>query len=238
MPTAIDLHVHTTYGSSDSNLTPLEMAAEAKRLRLSGLCVTEHNYLWDPHKFASFAREHDMLLIRGVEVDTDMGHVLVFGIDAFLPGIGEIGELRRVVKQADAFMITAHPFRGLHSPAGIVKPYLYRGGAALPQSADEASEHAVFSHVDAVEVANGNTVDSENRFAADVATKLGMRATGGSDAHSVHGLGRCVTVFHDEIRTEAEFIEALRRGRYYPAAGLRTGQLHPFGVAAVQEIKS
>ena len=79
--------------------------------------------------------------------------------------------------------------------------------------------------VDAVEVANGGTVESENRFALKVAQQLGRYKTGGSDAHSVNGLGRCVTVFQDQICSEKAFIEALKLGRYYPALGLKGQKL-------------
>jgi predicted metal-dependent phosphoesterase TrpH len=228
MATVIDLHVHTTRGSSDSNLSPEDMVAESKRLGVPGLCITEHNSLWDRHEFAAFARKHDMLLIRGVEVDTEMGHVLVFGMEDYVSGISRIAELRRVVDDAKGFMITAHPFRGIHNPGGFGRPYLYRDTAEMPDTVEEASEHAVFGLADAVEVANGNTIDSENAFARGVAERLGMKGTGGSDAHSVHGLGRCFTVFEDDVRSEEEFIEALRRGRYYAAYGLRTGSVRAF----------
>ena len=228
MSTVIDLHVHTTRGSSDSNLSPDDMVAESKRLGVDGLCVTEHNNLWDRHEFNAFARKHDMLLIRGVEVDTDMGHVLVFGMEEYVSGIARIAELRRVVDRAKGFMITAHPFRGIHSPGGLRRPYLYRDAPAMPDTVEEASRHPVFGLADAVEVANGNTIDSENAFADGVAEHLRMKRTGGSDAHSINGLGRCFTVFEDDVRTEMEFVQALRHGRYFAAQGLRVGSVQSF----------
>ena len=97
MPTVIDLHVHTTRGSSDSSLTPEAMIVEAKRIGLKGICITEHNTLWDKSIFKEFAYRHDMLLIRGVEVDTDMGHVLAFGLDEYVSGISKIQELRKII---------------------------------------------------------------------------------------------------------------------------------------------
>ena len=228
MATLFDLHVHTTKGSSDSNLSPEEMVLEAKRLGLPGICITEHNAPWDRHQFQAFARQHDLLLIRGVEVDTDMGHVLVFGLDSYLPGISKIEELRRVVKEAGGFMVSAHPFRGLLSPGPVTRSLLYTNGRPVPTTVEEASEHPVFDMVDAVEVANGGTVDQENAFAWRVAQHSHFKGTGGSDAHSLHGLGRCVTVFEQEIRSEQEFLEALKGGRFYAAQGLRAKQLRAF----------
>ena len=228
MATVIDLHVHTTKGSSDSSLSPEEMVLEAKRLGLPGLCITEHNAPWDRHEFADFAYKHDLLLIRAVEVDTDMGHVLVFGLDSYVSGISKIEELRRVVKKVGGFMVTAHPFRGVRDSRPNASPYLYRNGVKVPTSPEEGAQHPVFGLVDAVEVANGGTVDDENALAWQVAQHLSLKSTGGSDAHSLHGLGRCTTVFEDDIRSEEEFIKALRFGRYYSAVGLRAGKIQPF----------
>ena len=222
MPTVIDLHVHTTKGSSDSNLSPHAMVEEARRLRISGICITEHNSPWDRIEFENFSKKHDLLLIRGVEVDTDMGHVLVFGLDTYVSGIDRISELRKVVDKNNGFMITAHPFRGIHDSRPA---YLYPDGTNIPGTVEEGAKHKVFDLVDAVEVANGGTVESENRFALKVAQRLGKYRTGGSDAHSVNGLGRCVTIFRDRIRSEKSFIEALKLGRYYPAVGLKIQSL-------------
>ncbi len=98
----------------------------------------------------------------------------------------------------------------------------------LPEQPEDALDHPVFKLVNAVEVANGGTVDEENDFAMKVAGALKLPATGGSDAHSVHGLGRFVTAFRDEINNEEEFLAALHAGAFYPAVGLRTGNLQPY----------
>ena len=82
--------------------------------------------------------------------------------------------------------------------------------------------------MDGVEVANGSTIDEENSFAYRVTEKLRLSGTGGSDAHSTHGLGRCTTVFQKEIRSEKEFIEALKTGSFYASYGLRMGKVRPF----------
>ena len=91
-------------------------------------------------------------------------------------------------------------------------------------------DHPVFKLADAVEVANGGTIDRENDFAVKVAELLHMPVTGGSDAHSLHGLGKFVTEFHDEITTEAEFLRALHSGQYHPVTGLRSGPIRRYTV--------
>ena len=84
------------------------------------------------------------------------------------------------------------------------------------------------SGLDDIEVANGSNTDEENIFTREVASVLGYRGTGGSDVHSTHGLGKCVTDFKGDIRTEADLIEALREKAFSPAQGLHVGQIEPF----------
>ena len=217
MARLFDMHIHTTKGSSDSNLSPEDMILEAERLGFFGLCITEHSGPWDQHEFEHFAAQHNLVLVRAMEVETDMGHILAFGLNSYLPGIGSARELRRAVDEVGGFIVSAHPFRNLNDPRPFMKPLLYKDMPSVPSSMEEAAKHPVFGLVDAVEVANGGTSDDENRFAMKVAQHLDLKVTGGSDAHSQHGLGRYVTVFEGEIGSEEEFMQALRTGRSYPA---------------------
>ena len=212
-----DMHVHTTKGSSDSSLSPEEMVLEAERVGFFGICITEHSGPWDQHEFQRFADQHNLVLIRAMEVETDMGHILAFGLNSYLPGLAGARELRRAVNEIGGFIVSAHPFRGLYDPRPFSRPLIYKEMPSVPSNVEEASTHPVFELVDAIEVANGGTSDEENIFAMKVAEHLGRKVTGGSDAHSRHGLGRYITVFDDEINNEAEFIKALRTGQFYPA---------------------
>lgn len=229
MARLFDLHIHTTKGSSDSNLSPEDLILEADRLGLRGLCITEHSGPWDRHEFQRFASRHNVVLVRAMEVETDMGHMLAFGLDQYQPGFHKAGVLRQASKAVGGFVVTAHPFRSLLSRPRLRRPLLYQEVSdTLPQEPEDALGHPVFKLVDAVEVANGGTADEENGFAMKVAGALRLPVTGGSDAHSVHGLGLFVTAFRDEINNESEFLTALHAGTFYPAVGLRTGKLRPY----------
>lgn len=230
MARIFDLHIHTTKGSADSSLSPEDLILEAERLGLRGLCLTEHSGPWDKHEFARFAAAHNVVLVRAMEADTDLGHILAFGLDQYQSGFHKAAELCRAARAAGGFVVSAHPFRGVLGRHMRERPYLYRSlpNEPLPQLPEDALAHPVFQLADAVEVVNGGTADEENAFAMAVASKLGMPVTGGSDAHSVHGLGRYVTAFPDEIHTQDEFITALRSGNFFPAVGLRAGQLRPY----------
>lgn len=227
----IDLHVHTTRGSGDSGLTPEQVVNEAERIGLAGACFTEHSGGWGRLEFQRFAdAQRPLFLFRALEVETNMGHVTVFGLDGYLPGIHDAEELRRVANSAGAFIVAAHPFRGLFDEAGEKRNLLFKGSARYPETVAEAADHRIFKLVDAVEVANGGNTKRENSFALEVANYLGKPMVGGSDAHSINGLGACVTVFPAAIGSQQEFLEALRAGGFYPATGLPTGNVQPLRV--------
>ena len=231
MARLFDLHIHTTKGSSDSSLNPEELILEAERLNLRGLCITEHSGPWERHEFERFASRHNVVLVRAMEVETDMGHMLAFGIDRYQAGFHKAVELRRAADAVGGYVVTAHPFRAVLSQKIKSKALLYQGGSdPLPEKPEDALEHPVFKLAHAVEVVNGGTADEENEFAMRVASMLGMPVTGGSDAHSAHGLGKFVTAFADEINNESEFLAGLHSGKFYPAVGLRSGQIRPYTI--------
>ena len=229
MAKLFDLHIHTTKGSSDSSLKPEELILEAERLNLRGLCLTEHSGPWEKHEFDRFASRHNVVLVRAMEVETDMGHMLAFGIDRYQSGFHKAEELRRAADAVGGFVVTAHPFRSVLSERRRSRALLYQSVPdELPEKPEDALEHPVFKLAHAVEVANGGTADEENDFAMRVASQLGMPVTGGSDAHSAHGLGKFVTQFSAEINNESEFLAGLHSGEFHPAVGLRSGQLRPY----------
>ena len=231
MARLFDLHIHTTKGSSDSSLNPEELILEADRLGLRGLCLTEHSGPWERHEFERFASRHSVVLVRAMEAETDMGHMLAFGLDRYQPGFHKAAELKRAAAAVGGFVVTAHPFRWALSQRKREAALIYQSVPdPLPEKPEEALDHPVFKLVHAVEVANGGTADQENEFAMRVAAMLRLPVTGGSDAHSVHGLGRFVTAFDDEINNESQFLAALHSGKFYPAVGLRSGQIRPYTV--------
>jgi len=222
----VDMHIHTTRGASDSSLRPVELARSARRLGLSAVLVTEHDRLWDPLEVARFRSEQSLLLINGMEVSTELGHVLAIGLDKYVPGIRYAEELRHVVSDAGGYLIAAHPFRH----------YFYRvewerqGLEPVNLTVEEAARLPIFELVDAIEVLNGGNNAQENAFALQVAQILGKPGVGGSDAHSHQGIGIYTTVFERPLESEEDFLRELKAGRFFPANGLLQGNLQPFTI--------
>ncbi len=229
MPGFFDMHVHTSAGSPDSALSPEQLIQEIHRIGLTGVMVSEHNG-WPPHDFMRFAKDLDVVVIRANEVYTDMGHVITLGQDEIQGMVTSVKDLRKVVDRKGGFMIIAHPFRFIFEPSGVYsRNVLFEDPSKMPSNAEEATRHEIFSLVDEVEVVNGANNEAETRFAQEVARLLGMKGTGGSDAHSTQGIGLGSTMFHGDIRHEEDMMEALRAGAFTPVWGFNKGQINYYG---------
>lgn len=221
-----DLHLHTVRGSSDSSLRPEQLIQEAQRIGLDGVCLTEHSGGWEEQELASVFKGSGLTAIRALEVNTEMGHILAFGLHRYVDGMHTASGLRKVVDAAGGVMIAAHPFRNFFNRPPYNVNLLFKNfNGNRPTTATAASKHPLFELVDDVEVANGSNTDEENQFTLDVARHLGFIGTGGSDAHSTHGIGKCVTVFDGDIHSESDLIDALKSKAFSPAEGLHVGAL-------------
>ena len=224
----VDMHVHTVKGASDSSLTPQQLMEEARRIGLNGVNISEHDRLWDAREMERFRQDSGLFASRAMEVSTDLGHVIVVGLERYLPGIHKAGDLRRAVAKAGGFMWLAHPFRHFFDPV-----HYRRDGRQQPNlTPEEAARLPIFALVDDLEVANGGCTAQENEFALSVARVLDKRGIGASDAHSTHGLGCLTTVFEQPLVDERDLIAELRAARYYPAEGLLRGSVVAFGQGA------
>ena len=204
----IDLHVHTSPASPCASSSVDEIIEDAKRIGLDGICLTDHNFQWARPDVAALRKKHGFTVLRGCEVTTVQGDILVFGLDEDIPGIITLTELAEKVTAVGGFMIAAHPFRG----------FLVVGGDKLVPDVEKAAARPVFSLVDGVEVLNSKVTTDENRFCGKVTEILGLPATGGSDAHGLGEVGVYATRFSKIIRSEEELISALRAGGGVPVA--------------------
>lgn len=188
----IDLHCHTKVYSACSALTPEALVRAAQARGLDGVCITEHDALWPLHEVEPVAANMAFLVLRGMEVTTEVGHVLVYGALAHRPEMATLAELRTIARTDGALMFLAHPSR--------------KYGSVLP---DELG-----SYFDSVETQNGTEGTLQNADAARLAENMLLPGIGGSDAHSVREVGVCATKFEVDVRNEGDFLQALRTGAY------------------------
>jgi hypothetical protein len=214
----IDLHFHTCVPGYLRPRELLDFARrtgliwQAKQRGLDGICLTEHDKVWSAEAVQALREEHGFLVLRGMEVSTnyaEFGHILVYGLDHYISGIWNVEKLVQVVKGEGGALFVAHPFREIYSWG--------EAGQSPSVTIQEACRMPVFDLVHGLEVLNGATRHQANEFALEVCRHLEMRGIGGSDAHSVVGIGSCATVFEADIQSEEDLIRELKAGRYRAA---------------------
>ncbi len=209
----IDLHTHTFPLSDDSFIRPDELIERAKATGLDGVCLTEHDFVWEPHKVRDLAQRHNFPVIPGIEVNTEDGHILVFGLDRYVYGMHRVRELARLVEAADGVMIACHPYRR-HMPFYPVDDEFW--DLAL----ERAATNSAYRHVCALEAINGRSSHDENLFSWQLCARLGLPGIAGSDAHDASDIGTCATRFQRPVHDLAELVRELKAGRFH-AVNLR-----------------
>ena len=203
-------------------LNPDDLIEEATRVGLTGVNITEHDRMLESWDLAPFRKKHaGMFVSNGMEVSTDMGHILAVGLKAYAPGIRRLAKLREVADEQGAFLIVAHPFRHFFDPVHFKR----EGKAPFTLMPEQAAKLPVFQLVDAIEVLNGCNTPRENYFALQVAKIMGKPGTGGSDAHSTQGIGYFCAVFDETIEGPEHMLDLMHHGRFHPGRGLPAGAL-------------
>ncbi len=186
----IDLHVHSNF-SRDSQSSPKNIIRTAKKIGLSGLSITDHNEIKAFEQVKEFASEHNIILIRGSEISTTKGHLLALGIDQKIERNLSPERTLELISDAGGICIIAHPFR---KKTGI------------------GEKDARILNADAIETINARLHNASNDHAIVLAKERGLPAAGGSDSHKLDTIGRAWTEFSDNISTEEELLEEIRRG--------------------------
>lgn len=194
------MHCHTR--GSDGSGTPEEFVQAAKRARLDGVIVTDHHKTITEEGAAVVAalREAGIFAMLGCEYSCEEGHCLVYGVDVHDLNLGKYPKMSVVterVQKAGGVAIPAHPYKGYRSRLG--------------------DDVYALNDIDHVEVLNGQNQmrgNDADKQAREAASDLGYGMVGGSDAHVAANLGVCFTEFEGVIRTEREFLDALRGGKF------------------------
>ena len=202
----LDLHIHTNIGSGDSMIDYRELVALAKKAGLDGLCLTEHG-MQKTGLGEKLAREYDFLVIEGMEAGTELGDILIFGLDSVPRTMYRAADMRQYVEKHGGVMIAAHPFR-----AEITRPLSFKSTPKV--TIEEACGRPLFKLVDGVEAANGWSAAADVDFCFNLCTRLGIHTTGGSDAHMSRQVGCCATIFENGIHNEQDLVAEIKLGRF------------------------
>ncbi len=211
----IDLHTHTRPLSWDSYLDPNDLIERSRAAGLEGICLSEHDYFWEPDKVAELAKKHSYLVLPAIEINTEDGHMLVFGLHKYVFGMHRADQLARHVENADGVMVAAHPYRRQ-------MPWYVRNDEEYEQALQRAAKNPAYVYCSGLEELNGRGSDKENTFSKRLVDRMGMPGTAGTDSHAIQDVGKVATYFEREIHDVRDLIRELKAGRFY-AVDLRAG---------------
>ena len=181
----IDLHCHSFF-SGDGVSSPESLIASARSKGLHGFAITDHNtcdavyYMIDKGLMREDGKPVDgFLVIPGVEVTTEDGHLLCIG--ATLPNLKGTPavEVCKIIHAKGGLAIPPHPYD------------LFRAG--IRQGVLEQMD------IDGLEVFNAaTTLKRYNRQAFEYAEMRGLPMTAGSDAHHEAAIGTAYTILQTD----------------------------------------
>jgi len=188
-----DLHVHTREAEPSITYSARDMIVRAARAGYRVLSITNHDTITYNDDLASFARDHDVLLIPGVEATVEGRHVLVYNADVEADKLRTFADLRRY-RTPEWLVAAPHP----------LFPASYCLRERLWQEID------LF---DAIEFSHFYTPRIDfNRPAVKLAAAVGLPLLGTSDSHLDEQFGTTFSLIEADLSVES-VLAAVKHGR-------------------------
>jgi len=200
----LDLHNHSIM--SDDGRAKVENYCQwirKRELALDGFVLSEHRQFDAVSDYRKLEDEYGLLILKASEVETDYGHVLVFGVNDDMRAAYDFTRIDlplelvlRETERCGGVAVPCHPGR---PRVGLCAHFELRGAV---------------EGVRLIETLNGGSRGEEDAVALALAETHGYRGIGGSDAHIVSQIARCVTRFPRDIRDGDALVSALRAGDF------------------------
>ena len=192
----IDLHCHSKY-SADNFLEPEELIEQAIKRNLDGVCLTEHHSMIPLWPLERIRIPEGFYVFRGVEISTDHGHLLVYGLKDDSWNIWS----------SHTYLNASQVIENVHRLGGICVPaHPFRGWDSFGENVFK------IDGIDAIETHNGIDLENMNHKAIHIASLRNLPSIGGSDCHSKEQVGRAFTEFKNPVVTMEELIEEIKKG--------------------------
>ncbi len=204
----LDLHTHSE--ASEDSRAPVEtylkwLTKKRELLPIDGIVLTEHRQ-WNPHAdYRELEDKYQILILRGAEVETDYGHILVYGVN---PDIARRFDFTNIRLSAQEVITEVDRLGGIAAPCHPGRPTI---GLCEHYGTKPPLEGGI-----AVEGLNGGSRRGENERVQEVADRYGYRTFGGSDSHLVSFVGICATEIDGEVRSIEDLVQTLKTGSYRP----------------------
>lgn len=206
MSTILDLHTHSE--KSEDSRAPVEAYLNWIKLRhherpLDGIVLTEHRQFDRDSDYRALEDKFGIMVLKASEVETEYGHVLVFGVN---------DEIVRRFDFANVRLQAQELIDGVAELGGVAVPC--HPGRPNIGLCEHYEKRPPLEHVIAVELLNGGSRKGENERTQELVRKFGYRTVGGSDSHLVSLIGLCATRFEAAVRTIDDLVRELKTGQY------------------------
>ena len=204
----LDLHLHSEL--SDDSRAPVEaylriLARKRQERPLDGIVLTEHRQFDLAREYRALEDQYGFLILNAAEVETDYGHMLVYGVNADILARFDFTNVRlpaqEVITEVDRLGGVALPCHPGRPNVGLCAHYETKPPLA---------------GVVAVEALNGGSKRGEDARVEALIARHGYHAYGGSDSHLVSFVGVCATEFAGTVGSIEDLVHELKGGRYHP----------------------
>lgn len=192
-----DLHIHTVY-SGCSNIRPEKLLRIAKKRKLNGIAVTDHNTIKGGLETKRLNKDRNFEVIVGSEIKTSAGEIIGYYLKKEIKERDPVKVIKEIHKQG-GFAVIAHPFSH-----GWIRKHLKVDLKEL-------------KGLDGVETHNARNMFSwENFYATVAAEKYKLARIGGSDAHFLYEVGRGYTLFNGDLKSAVKKRKTDAKGSIAP----------------------
>ncbi len=183
-----ELHVHSNFSDGRDSVGDLIKAAIEKEIDV--LSITDHDTIEGSLSAMEFvsAEKLPIIIIPGIEISTNSGHLLAYGVSRNIEKGMKMRETCEVVRKLGGISVLAHPF-----------DFLRKGTLRMED----------FKFVDCVEIFNAKSYF--NFLAKRYAIKYGKKGIGGSDAHTARQVG--IVINYLESPEKESILNAIYDGR-------------------------
>ena len=186
-----DLHIHTSF--SDGLSSPQDVVNTAIEKGINCICITDHDEIGGALEAMRFGFDKSILVVPGIELTTDLGHILGINIKKKIPkGLSAEQAIKEIRKQG-GLAIIAHPF-------------------AWPIRNFAGGEEKIRALApDGIEAFNASVLfESSNQRAINFAQSDHISFTAGSDSHRADFLGRGYLEFSDNIQSAEDLLGVIK----------------------------
>lgn len=204
----VDIHAKTNR-SADVSLSVDDVLRKAKQAGLDAVAFCDTLASAHAEELVEAGKKHGVTVFVGVEIPTDRG-ILV----GFTPEIDDF-VLEEEWRQATELTTPAADY--------IIEMFDKRGGAVLAARPYDLEipynmGDLIFrlDQLHGVEVFNSRVGKIQSDFALEAAQFMGISTAGGSDPRDGNdSVGKFATFFKGELKTQTQFVDALRQAEYW-----------------------